>query len=172
MEITIRTPKRFFSLCGYIFAPGWCLVNGKGGKKGKEFPCHLSPTTPIPPKHSSGVTCWEWMSPVESLWFVNNNFLIHPIARQHGRNGLCKRSLVSASPARTANSLIRSWSQCWSWCSLASKTNLLKSFVVGEEKIKSPAADTVQASLKLNTWRKVSGGRCLESAGGKVSSEY
>lgn len=68
----------------------------------------------------------------------------------------------------TANSLIRSWCRSWSWCSLASETKLLQSFVVGEETRKGLAADTLQTSLKLNTWKKISSGWCLESSEGSV----
>lgn len=67
----------------------------------------------------------------------------------------------------TANNLIRSWSQCWSWCSLASETKLPKPFVVGEEERKGLAADTMQTPLKLNTWKKISRGWWLENSEGK-----
>lgn len=61
----------------------------------------------------------------------------------------------------TANNLIRSWSQCWSWWSLASETQILKSFVAGEEKRKSfsswQSADPLKTKhLKANFKRVMS----------------
>lgn len=71
-----------------------------------------------------------------------------------------------------ANSLIRRWSQCWSWCSLASETKIRRSFVAEAEGRRGLAADTVQTLLKPNTWKKISRGPCPESSQGKVSLEY
>lgn len=155
----------------FLCSSWWFLLNGKRRKKG--FRCNLSPT-PLPPKtaQSRESKGREWLSRVECAGFVNNNFLIHPIIRQRGQKGLVDRSLVSAFLALTANSLIRSWSQCWSWYSLASETKILKSFVAGVEEGKSLAADTPQTPLKPNTWKTVSRGRRLQRAEGQVSSEY
>lgn len=168
------TSKRFLSLCliFYIFSPWWFVLNRKGRKKERISLSSLFHPPSLQSPHSPETKCGEWMSSVECIWFVNNNFLIHQIIGQHDQNGLFKRSLVSAFLAPTANNLIRTWSQCWSWCSLASETKILQSFVVGEERRKGLAADTMQTSLKLNTWKKISRGWCPESSEGKVSWEY
>lgn len=164
--------KVFFSLFCSVLSSSWrYILNQKAGKN--VFLCFLSPT--VFPRKTAQPECTLTRNgclllgaysllPVIS-YDINS---LDSVAEMACLNGVWLQRFWPFP----ANSLIRSWSQCWSWCSLASETKLHKSFVAEAEGRRGLAADTVQTLLKPNTWKKISRGRCPESSKGKVSSEY